>query len=58
MPSIVFLTFSGELSSPPSVDMSPGTASSRLRWNLVAITYWSRLPLIALPTSSSLVSGP
>ena len=39
VPSIVFLTFSGELSIPPSVDMSPGTVLSRLRWNLLAITY-------------------
>ena len=48
----------GEPSSAPTVDMSPGTALSIRRENLVAITYSSRLPLTARPTSSSFVSGP
>ena len=51
-------TFSGEPSSAPTVDMSPGSASSDRTPNLVAITYSSRRPAIALPTSSSFVSGP
>ena len=38
--------------------MSPGVALSIRRANFVAITYSSRRPLIARPTSSSLVSGP
>jgi hypothetical protein len=43
----------------PIVDMSPGTVHGSIRRaNLVAITYSSRRPLIARPTSSSLVLGP
>jgi hypothetical protein len=51
-------TCSAEPSSGPTVDMSPGVAESIRRANLVAITYSSRWPLIARPTSSSLVIGP
>ena len=57
-PSIELRTCSAEPSSGPSVDMSPGVAGSIRRANLVAITYSSRRPLIARPTSSSLVIGP
>ena len=40
--------------------LTPSQLPSGLRWlpNLVAITYESRLPAIALPTSTSFVNGP
>ena len=57
-PSIELRTWAAEPSSGPSVDMSPAVAPSMRRANLVAITYSSRRPLIARPSSSSLVIGP
>ena len=42
----------------PDVGRSPGVVVVDATPNLVAITYSSRWPAIALPTSSSLVSGP